>query len=347
VFIELNWKVVSLIPVDLGTLETAGIFRPSPNTGFFRNLDVASAPPAPVRLLPTIVYSQAIRRLLRRSFGIDGGVGQLPVKVPLSGLGAFRVNTIVRLVDRDWVTVTVRALGEIDDWSDDVPRLTQAQLLNSNRPVRDIARWTLGMVATARYRDVEPYGQYEFKPAIHLAGIDTEHVEQNHQRELIALLIREDPTYLDPQVVNRVWSVNEQHRKNRQELLLVDKQGLLYATADRSHSSSEAFLRSMETLEVAMLAKRALDAAKSTPFTAAAAEWSEDTFSFSPHSFSRRRLWNSLADEFGLRASLSKYQQVSLRRETDTARWNERIWSALAGAAAILIAALIVWLVRG
>lgn len=341
-----TWKAIATEDVDVDRLERNRLFRVVPNPGFFSGIGVTDPPLVPKRLLPTIVYYQAVRTSLRRKFGIDTGVGRLPVLVPLPGVGECRVNATVRIFDDSLVAVTLTAVVE-DDAVPDPHSLIQVQLLKNVPELDDVVSTTLRTVVTGSHRNTDLNVRFDYKPGVYLAG-DHGATSQDaaFRRSMAGVLIRSDPAHLEDHVIEHVWTRNERHWKTQGTKILLDKQGLVFVAADERRQARHEFNQSLNVLELALASRATLSQASGdSRLASAAAGWISDSSSAIPESYSRRLLWESLVDELALVQPVERRRKFAQREQEKKRVRADRLWGALGGAAAISLAALIAWLV--
>lgn len=256
--ITLRWKVVSLLRQPF-TQSVA--FNVSPNVGLSSRLGIAPERAyVPTLLSPTITYHQVIRNTLSRERGVRLDTARFPYRMHVARLGcdvSFAVRTKL------FPPATVLLDVELDDIGapDRLDELISWQRLENLRPISDVVRWTIGMIASGNHRRFDPAPSFRFKPAIHVHGMSTrakfrDDVERRF-RELSGILIRnQDYAGMDDGIAKDIATKNaELNRKSVNELLLVDKQGILYVTPTEDSGDGRgrsSFMQVLDLQEIAM-----------------------------------------------------------------------------------------------
>jgi hypothetical protein len=204
----------------------------------------------------------------------------------------------------------------------DIARLIDYQRLDFLRPVSDITQWTIGMVETLNHRDFNPSQPLRFKPAVHLDGIcpsdECQGHFDDHAGDYIGILIRNyDYELMDSRIADMILDKNREHNlKSLHELLLIDKQGILYLTpslVDRTVPKRPRFSRTYELYGVALVFDdyirhyhsfrlRNEDFADFILYKIR--PWIDEPEIVFSASVSNKHIWNLIVDEFALKARM-------------------------------------------
>lgn len=317
--VRLRWKVTALLG---RRLTPAGAFNTSPNTGLFTRLGI---PPhrgyVPTLLLPTITYHQAVRNELDRRFGVRVVASRFPYRVRVETLDA-EVSFVLKLKLFPPTTLLLDVELEPVHAPDVLDRLIAWQRLETLRPISDIVRWTIGMVDAASHRRFDTAPAFRYKPAVHLDGISPcdafRNPTEERFRELVGVLIRNpDHAGMDVRIPRAIAEKNaELNRKSAHELLLVDKQGLLYVTqTHRTNTTSgrSTFAQVLDLHEIAVAMDQFLRLYPSVRLQhedfadfllSRVVPWIRNANAIFAQSVTSLHAWRLLVSEFGLEAQL-------------------------------------------
>jgi hypothetical protein len=271
--ITLRWKVLTALqltrPLSDWMHEKNILFNVWPNTGLFRQFSISLERSfIPQFLSPTVVYHQAIGKLLSAKYGIPGS-RRFPYRIDMGDLGPADLTVKIRLFLPNILSLTVRIstiTTSPHHWPPD--KLVTVQPLEQYKPVADIVRWTIGMASALDHRVFGHNASFSSHPALHLAEIcdPDEFSSYVHARtkEYVGILIRnrhwstmadEIPTH----VLTKNSAINV---KSTAEMTLVDKQGILFLSPNgqaQQASYSRWFSRICDLSEVAHVYKLFLE----------------------------------------------------------------------------------------
>lgn len=234
---KLRWKVTTVFDTEPPIHQKNILFNISSNTGLYRQFSIPLWHGyMPQVLAPTVTFHQAIRNMLRSSLGVEITDKKFPYTVFVPQIEAeVLLNIHIRLFPPNILSLTVK-LSDVPIRDLDAAKLIDYQRLDYLRPISDITQWTIGMAETLNHKDFDPSHPLRFKPAIHLDGICPPEKCQAYFRDnlskYVGILIRNyDYELMDSRIPAAVLKKNEEHNlKSLQEMLLIDKQGILYLT---------------------------------------------------------------------------------------------------------------------
>ena len=365
--LRLSWKVVAALEPHERRGEAPCLFIESDNTRFLRQLGVHDRELTPVLLRPTVVFHQAIGKLLRRRVGINQPLRRLPYRFVVAQLGDVAVNIKIRLF-RPWavcLTVSVSGASSLGNGLD-VPSLVDIQNVRDLHPLGQIVEWTIGIVQAGSQKRFTVPDHFTAKPALHLAGIapvsEFEEFIDSHRRQLAAVVVRaREPTLMTDRIVDAVWEkCADVNAKSVRDQFLLDKQGLLFVTARPEHKDDTwTFRRFADLYELALVSAAFLEeqrhpiarspAGAQETFEVIRGLVSEPSATF--HAGARTGFaWGLLLDEFKLKA---RWRELVRRRRFGQRGVKERLVRATSrlsvrwveGLGLGVLAGIIVWLV--
>jgi hypothetical protein len=319
--LRLVWKVIARIEPTWRGTDTSGLFHQSPNTGLYRQFGFSEPTFVPLFLRPTVIFHQAIGKLLRRRAEIDLPLRRFPYRLPMGRFGDGDVSMKIRLFAPNVVTVTftVDALSPPNGlWVDG---LIQVQDIRRLSPLREILEWTIGIVEAASQKRFRIPGQFLAKPALHLTDLAPiprfEKYLGQHRHELAALVVRApDPPHMDGRIEEAIWQKNaDVNTKSIYQQFLIDKQGMVAVTASPTRTEHHlAFDRLTDMYELALVSGAVIDAwadpdvaieeEASAAALAAIDGWVTEPERAFHKSTSNQHVWTLLVDEFKLKARL-------------------------------------------
>lgn len=235
----LNWKVIKALK-EIPDIHHNYIFNTSPNTGLYGQLGIPLRYGyIPQTLSPTITYYQTIKNLLHAKWNIEIADKKFPFEISIPNLDIkVKLNLRARIFPPNIIALTV-AISEfpIDL---DPNRLIDFQRIDMLEPIADIVRWTLGIADTLDHKNIELNSSFHFYPALNLGDICSPaqfqlHIKDNFNKYVGILIRNYDYKLMDPKIPERMFQKNQEHNlKSKKELLLVDKQGILYLTPSNS-----------------------------------------------------------------------------------------------------------------
>lgn len=300
------------------------VFNFAPNPGVFSQFRLQPDHSYVPRVLqPTVVYHQAIRRLLKRRTGVDLGQARFPYRINVPKLASdVSVTLQTRLYPPNILSITV-VLSPVQ-FSMSTESLIRIQDLQDLKPISDIVRWTIGLVETLTPNPSDGDHSFRSKPLVQLlptlrSDQFREEIEQ-HFPEYVGILIRNlHYDHMQPGIVERILEKNAVlNVKSTRELLLLDKQGLLFLSADTSpihqRSAQKRLSKAFDLMELALVFSSYLDRFRSLRVQ------QEPLADFLLHKMSplilnpdavlaesvtNREMWHLLLKEFGLREKLA------------------------------------------
>jgi hypothetical protein len=350
--IKLRWKVTALLENDPPIHQENVLFNISPNTGLYSQFSIPLRHSyVPQVLSPTITYHQVIKNLLKKSLGIEIKERKFPYRVFVPELGTeVLINLGIRLFQPSILSLTVK-LSDISTSYLDATRLLDCQRLDYLRPVSDITQWTIGLAETLDQKYFDSSPPLRFKPAVHLDNVCSPEVFQSHIKEnlskYVGILIRNyDYELMDSKVPRMILEKNTEHNlKSSKEMLLIDKQGILYLTPIRTGKETPTrprFSRTYDLYSIALVFKDYMNHFHS--FRSHNEDfadfilykiwpWLDEPDIVFGASVSNKYRWNLLIDEFGLDSRMRFAMNPTIRdaiedksryfEQFTTGWWNE------------------------
>jgi hypothetical protein len=263
--IKLRWKVTAVFENEVPVHHSSVLFNLSPNTGLYSQFSIPLRHSyVPQVLSPTVTFHQVVQNLLEKSLNIEVRERKFPYRIYVPRLDAHVLfNLGIRLFLPNILSLTVK----LSDYSTsylDVTKLLDCQRLDYLRPISDITQWTIGLVETLDHKDFELSHPLRFKPALHLGRVCdpakfSAHIRENLSKYVGVLIRNYDYELMDSKIPKHVLEKNKEHNlKSSQELLLIDKQGILYVTPDRIQKTTPSrpkFSRTYDLFGIALVFK--------------------------------------------------------------------------------------------
>lgn len=338
--IKMNWKIVASLDRAVsskGDISTVAFnAQPSPRifSQFAFPLEHAYVPLA---LRPTATYYQMLRNRLKpsdKSFWI----GRLPFEVHTEQLGQTTVNFKLRIYPPNIVVMTVSLHAAIDIALDaNYGQLVELRSAEVIPDVADLVRFTLGVVNSGNHKQPRNPRNIRAFPAYHLTPVnkssEVSAYISDHARMLTALLLGiKNPISIAEDLVGTTLKHSaELNKKSSEELLLLNKQGIVFLTPaeKRQLSEPDRFGRAGDLAELGLVTQRFLD----TYLTARRMEedfadyiliqaraWIRRPTAIFAASFTNRLAWGIFSEAFRLEDKLSLIEQLhdSTLREAET-----------------------------
>lgn len=256
-----RWKIIKILdnlpPVNDNNI----IFRLSSNKRLYSQFGIPmNFAIIPLSLTPTIVFHQAIKNLLKKKLCIDIRERSFPYTIHIAEINTeVSLNIKIRLFPPNILSLTIELSAFSSDL--DVVKLIDFQRLDYLRPIRDIIQWTIGICETFNQKNFTPQS-FRSKPAIHIDSIClpeefSSHISDNLPKYIGILIRVYDYQLMDKDLVERMIEKNREHNlKSSQELLLIDKQGILYLTPTKLVSRKQEipiFQRTHDMYEIGIV----------------------------------------------------------------------------------------------
>jgi len=235
--ISINWKVTSVLKNTPPIYNDNIVFNLSPNIGLFSQFSLPlNLSYVPQFMEPTVVFHNAIKKLLKEKLAITVKEKKFPYKINLPILrneSLFKLQ--IRLFLPNIVSVSVNLI--ISEEISDIDFLIKCQDVTNKKPISNILQWTIGMIETLDHINFDPNQRFISKPALHLDGISTDEEFQEHFNnnisDYVGILIRNNSKRnMGKEIPSRIIQKNNEHNlKSAYEKLLIDKQGILYLTS--------------------------------------------------------------------------------------------------------------------
>jgi hypothetical protein len=319
---SVSWKIFARLtrrvnrPDDLGTVAFHAQSSPGIYSQFSLPLTQAYVP---LGLIPSATYFQVITSFfeLRDNLGF---AGKFPYQTNLGGLGACQLRMTVRLYSPNILAITVRVTGDNDlSLPDDLGELLSLRTIPPG--VQDLVRRTVGIIDSGSHRkpnmDITLVSTVGFHLHPVRKGSEIAGYTAANRSALTGLLLGVSQVdSMDGTLVDRILLQNhEMNVKNVDELLLVNKQGvvLLSASESRSRTTLGRFTRTLDLTEIARSFQFFLD---DYPLNRHGQEdfadyiysriraWLRHPDAILAKSYTNRLLWESLVTAFRLQEKL-------------------------------------------
>lgn len=257
-----RWKVVKALDTELPLYKDNVLFNVSPNTGLYSQFGIPlSLAYVPQVLSPTITYHQTIKNLLKKRLNVEISEKKVPFRIFVPYLNTEVLLSLqIRVFPPNILSVTVN----LSDFCVDLDpiKLIEFQRLDRLQPISDIVQWTIGMTETLSQKNFDLSQSYRYYPALHLSEICApdefgRHFQDNALKYAGILIRNYDYELMDVEIPNRLFEKNRNHNlKSSQEVLLVDKQGILYLTPSSPKdlkSLAKYCLRTQDLFEIAVV----------------------------------------------------------------------------------------------
>ncbi len=261
-----RWKVLALLDPSSSQasslIDRNILFNIEPNPGFFGQFSLPRDNSyVPLLLKPTVVYHQAIGRQLRTRYrSLDSR--RFPYRLDLEDTGPTDLTIKIRLFPPCILSLTVQlSCFEMPSsrWSAD--KLIEIQTLSRYKLVADIVRWTIGIASSLSHQEFDRDPSYVTFPGLHIA-------ELCEPEELFSHFQANAAFYAGVLIRNRHWSRmaeritkdvltknQELNVKSTAEMMLLDKQGMLFLSANDPESHGEyakRFSRAFDICEIGL-----------------------------------------------------------------------------------------------
>jgi hypothetical protein len=271
----------------------------------------------PMSLVPTATFHQILRNELQR-LGYPQNTKTPPFQVPIADLGTHSFTVRARIFSPNIAVVTFHA--DIDaevDIDSDFSRMVNWRSLDTLQPIKNICKFTLGVIDSGDHKNPTRSIRFKTLPALHVTlPADSKTIPkylEDRQRQIAALLlgIRKVPG-IDPSLIAAPLKANgELNKKASDEQLLLNKQGVLYLTAnDSPHETyTDRFTRMTNLAELGYVFQLFLSEYRrirqttedfSDYILTRIHEWLDHPAAVFATSYSNRLAWEIIAAEFGL-----------------------------------------------
>jgi len=335
----LKWKVFSAIGRRVaysGDLP-AQTFGATPGTRIYSQLALPlSNAYIPLALSPAATYHQTLRGRLQK-IGCLQPNKKAPFVVPLPGVGDVPVYVQARVYPPNIVVLTLRLTIEADLTLDaDFDTLIEWRNPTFLGGINEIVSYTIGVIDSGDHRAPTAGLRPKVYPAYCLEVVNQpSQIPQfvdDHIRNLIALLLGiHAPGGMDNELVTAVRRMNvEFNRKSSNELLMLNKQGLIFLTpqSDYRRPQSERFSRMLDLVEIAYVFqtylsqfpgnRSGLQNFTSYVFTQIQA-WIQHPEGIFVKSYTNRLTWEVISREFQLDGKLQHIQLTQAGAVSDIA----------------------------
>jgi hypothetical protein len=221
--------------VSADEIEESRLFKVSPNTGPFRELGVPlSRAVVPTALTPTNIFWQELGNRLAE-VGVPR-TKQQPYAMTSHSEQAVRTTFVISLLPPNVVRISARLVGMQVDANSFAAELIALQRIQNHPQVLKGLSVALGLVTTLDHLSYKEQRPARMSCAVGLAvqspGVDVGLWVNAHEREISAVLVRdEDYETMDPSLIRSLFAKSSDlNVKSASELVLLDKQGLLYAS---------------------------------------------------------------------------------------------------------------------
>jgi len=312
---EISWKVVSYIkdqpPVDKKSL----LFNITPNTGLYSQFSIPlNYSYIPYTLSPTTTFHHRLKKFLASALNLQVSDNKFPYTLDLSGFGKVHVNFNIRLYLTNIVTITV-VVSPFE-----LTELSPAEVVKFNEilkiaPISNIIDFIISAATNLGHSKPVLGNRWLSKCAIHLYDLGYESSFQTFRHtnsvKLVSILIR-DINEMHEELVKKVIEKNHEHNvKNLNELLLVDKQSILFLSSNLSKAkNAKARLKKAHDLvEIAMVCDvfiknfpqiRAVNCDFADFVMNILLVWLESPDTILSHSYTHSLIWNLILSEFKL-----------------------------------------------
>ncbi len=261
--VTLTWKVVSVLKNNPPIHQDNILFNIVPKKGLYSQF---TAPLnqcyVPLSFLPTNVFHENIKNLVREKCSVDIEEKKFPYKIFIPSFNKeVSVNINIRLFQPNILSLTV----ELSSFSLplNVDQLRRLQKLDQIEVISDIIRWIIGMAETINHKKFTQSPSFRFRHVTHLAGVCPLEQFQSHIKEnlsnYVGILISDfDYKAKDNELPQRILDENTEYNiKYPRELLLVNKQGVLYITPSNTEGlksrENRRFFKVRDLYEIAFV----------------------------------------------------------------------------------------------
>jgi len=322
--LTLQWKALSLLkeppPIDGDSV----LFKVRGNPGAFTQFGVSpDRNYIPLLFKPNIAYHHAMRTLLKRRFESNLEQLQYPYRIFVPRFKeevSFALQ--IRLYPPNILVMTAKLSKVPVQLS--AESLIRIQDLQDLPPISDIIRRTIGMVETLDHHSGLSQNGFRAKPLIHirtpLSSSQFEVEVAEHTTEYVGIVIRNlQYRRMNAAVTQGVIEKSSPLGvKSSDELLLVDKQGILDISANSGEASDQHLQRRLsrfhDLMELAVVFSSFLDNFRSLRarqedladfLISRISPWIVNSDAVLAESVTNRSAWRLLLNEFGLQAQLT------------------------------------------
>ncbi|NTU74133.1 hypothetical protein HGB07_08395, partial [Candidatus Roizmanbacteria bacterium] len=323
--LEIRWKVIAVLPNEPPVFRDSLVFNKSYKTGLFSQFDInPSLSYVPTILTPTITYHQSLRNHLKTK-GLNIQDKNYPYKVTIEDVGEVALSLQIRLYPPRIASVTVTIKGITNpDLIENPEKLIEIQRLDKWTSVNEIVHWTLDVIDTFNHKKRGNVTSMRSRPIMHFKNMCDEnsfksHLSENTQKFIGVLIRNKAYSHMNPELTRKITEKNQElNLKDQNELMLIDKQGLLYVTPiindamDKKYSKMK-YTRTSELYELAMVFRALLDSYSElrlynedfTDFLLHKIQpWINESNMVFTESVSNKHIWNLLINEFELTSRL-------------------------------------------
>lgn len=321
----LKWKITKVLDTPPSIHQDNIVFNLSQNTGLYSQFSLPkSLGYVPHLLEPTVVFHQVIKNELAKQ-DIKIINKKFPYNIDVPNLNAqVLLNIKIRLYPTNILSLTVTVSGFPSTL--DAVELINYQRLDKLEPIPHIIQWTIGMVETLDHKNFNPSQPLRSKSIVYLDGVCRPEDFKNHIKEnvsqYVGILIRNDYyKTMDEEIQRLILEKNKDHNlKFSQELLLIDKQGILYVKPTGTMAPKSRFSKIQELYEIAIIFGEFLsndlsfhiqkeDLANFNKIR----QWIEDPEAVFRYSVEHKKMWKLLLREFELKAIM----QSAIKRKQE------------------------------
>lgn len=328
----LKWKITKVLDTTPPIHQDNCVFNISPNPGLYNQLSIPMHHSyVPQILLPTLTYHQLIKNNLRKIKvkKIDDKKFPYNIYVPAFNT-SISFNLKIRLFPPNILSLTVTLSNFTTTL--DAAKLIDYQKIEQLKPINDIIQWTIGIVETLNHKNFVSSQTFRYKPAVHLGDICPPKVFQNYIKgnihQLIGVLIRNyDYEQMKDEIPKEIIKKNNNHNlKSSGELLLIDKQGVLYITPLNSKDSErqkKTLSRTHDLYEIAnvfseylnnYLSFRCQNEDLADFFLYKIRPWINEPEVIFRNSITNKNIWNLLVGEQGLKPLMQSVTKSPILR---------------------------------
>jgi hypothetical protein len=251
--LSLQWKVVNILDSAPPIYESSKLFNIRPNTGLYSQFNFPLEESyIPTFLAPTIVYHQLVGNHLHKKLGLQLQKPRFPyhLYVPYCGNNLL-VSLKMRLFPPNVLSHTVRLSTFSTEFNPE--HLIVIQRLSELQPIAEIVRCSIGLAASLNHRHFAPSPSFSSKPAIYIEH-DTSPDLTTNRKAYIGILIRNKGyASASDSLLDAIIKKNRSHNvKTSEALLLIDKQGILFAGPQSSGRTLSDFRKTHDLFEIAL-----------------------------------------------------------------------------------------------
>ena len=264
------WKVLTRTKRRIASTADASslAFRGEPNPGIYTQYSLPlSHAYVPLALIPTATYHQVLRNRLER-LGFEWPSRKPAYMVSLPPIGEARLSLKFRVYPPGILAITFRFNFDSDVLLNrDFDNLLALRFPLSVAVIREVASFTAGIIDSGDHRDPTPglqlvaYTGYHLHPVVH--GEEMQPFLAAEVKQLTALLlgIKRWQRMSDDLVTNIKAQNEELNKKDTDELLLLNKQGLvlLSPSADSAAHEASRFDHTLDLVEIGRIFQYFLD----------------------------------------------------------------------------------------